>query len=263
MKAYLLGKLPRMLSTTLFHAMAQLGYEGLIICEPEDTYISLGYFDRAYELIDLKKCKDLGIGLIRRQTGGGAVLLSPGQVFYQLILPKGVVPFKVHDAYRKLSQPVIRAYARFGLEVEYKPINDLVVRVSQRKISGQGAGDIGKLFVFVGNILLRFDPDLMAELFNLPDKHTRERVKQSLWKNISWLERESGSSFSSEKIAETLLEEFSKDLDLEVCEEVPKTALELAEKLREEMTSEETILEDTGRRHDFIKIREGVYVQKH
>ncbi len=263
MKAYVLGKLPRMLSTTLFHAMAELGYEGLILCEPEDTYVSLGYFDRAYELIDLKKCKDLGIGIIRRQTGGGAVLLSPGQVFYQLILPKEIVPFKVEDAYRKLSQPVIKAYARLGLEVEYKPINDLVVKSSQRKISGQGAGDIGKFFVFVGNVLLRFDPELMAELFNLPNKYTREKVRQSLWENISWLERELCRTFSPKEVMEALLEEFSKDFNLEVCEEAPQDAIELAEKLREEMTSEETLLEDTGRRHDLIKIREGVYVLKH
>lgn len=262
MKAYLLGKLPRILSTTLFHAMALLGYEGLIICEPEDTYISLGYFDRAYELIDLKKCKDLGIGIIRRQTGGGAVLLSPGQIFYQLILPKEVVPFKVEDAYRKLSQPVIRAYARLGLEVEYKPINDLVVKSSQRKISGQGAGDIGKFFVFVGNILLRFDPDLMAELFNLPNKYTREKVRQSLWENISWLERELCRVFSPREVTEALLEEFSKDFSLEVCEEVPQEAIEFADRLREEMSSEETLFEDTGRRHHLIKIREGVYVPR-
>ncbi len=260
MKAYVLGKLPRMLSTTLFHAMAELGYEGLILCEPEDTYVSLGYFDRAQELIDLKRCKELGLGVIRRQVGGGAVLLAPGQVFYQLVLPKSLVPFKVEDAYRRLSQPVIKAYARLGLDVEYKPINDLVVRESQRKVSGQGAGDIGRLFVFVGNILLRFDPELMAELFNVPEPHTRERVRQSLWENIGWLERELGRSFDFQEVASVLLEEFSKDFELEPCTEAPWQALELAERLRKHMTSEETILEDTGRKHTAIKIREGVYV---
>ncbi|MFN3599601.1 MAG: biotin/lipoate A/B protein ligase family protein, partial [Aquificaceae bacterium] len=167
MKFYKLGKLPCMLSTTLFHAMAQLGYEGLILCEPKDTYISLGYFDKAEDIIDIKRCRELGIGIIRRQIGGGAVLLAPGQVFYQLLLSKSKVPFKIEEAYRKLSQPVIRAYKRLGIRVDYVPINDLVVRKSQRKISGQGSGDIGKLFVFVGNILIRFDPDLMAELFAL------------------------------------------------------------------------------------------------
>ncbi len=252
-----------MLSTTFFHAMAELGYEGLIICEPEDTYISLGYFDRAQDLIDLERCKELGIGVIRRQIGGGAVLLAPGQAFYQLILPKNLVPFKVEDAYKKLSQPVIRAYKRLGLEVEYKPINDLVVKKTQRKISGQGAGDIGKFFVFVGNILLRFDPDLMAELFNLPNQKVRNMVRQSLWENIGWLERELKRRFDFQEVAGVLLEEFSKEIDLEIKQKVPEDALELAEGLRKEMTSEETILEDTGRRHEAIKIREGVYVPRH
>ncbi|MEN3028635.1 MAG: biotin/lipoate A/B protein ligase family protein [Aquificaceae bacterium] len=263
MKVYLLGKLNRMLSTTLFHAMAELGHEALILCEPEDTYVSLGYFDRAEELIDLKRCRELGIGVIRRHIGGGAVLLSPGQVFYQLILSKKRVPFRIEDAYRMLSEPVIRTYARLGVEVEYRPVNDLLVRKSQKKISGQGAGDIGKLFVFVGNILLRFDPELMAELFALRDDAIRLRIKESLWENIGWLERELGRSLSFDEVARVLLEEFSKEFEFdEVCDSIPQDALELAEALKKNMTSKETLLEDTGRKHEVIKIREGVYVRR-
>ncbi|MFN3871173.1 MAG: biotin/lipoate A/B protein ligase family protein [Aquificaceae bacterium] len=261
MKVYRLGKVPRMLSTTLFHAMAQLGYEGLILCEPEDTYVSLGHFDKAEDIIDIKRCKELGIGIIRRQIGGGAVLLAPGQVFYQLLLSKNKVPFKIEEAYRKLSQPVIRAYKRLGIEVGYMPINDLVVKESQRKISGQGSGDIGRLFVFVGNVLMRFDPDLMAQLFALPES-LREKVRKSLWENIGWLERELNRNVDSQEVEEALLEEFSKDFSFKGYEKVPQEALELAQKLKEELTSEETIFEDTGRKHSSIKIREGVYIVK-
>jgi lipoate-protein ligase A len=262
MKVYVLGKVGDMLSTTLFHAMAKLGYAGLVLCEPEDSYISLGYFDDAKQIINFERCKELGLGIIRREIGGGTVLLAPGQVFYQLILPKSLVPFRVEDAYRKLSLPVIKTYRRLGLEVEYKPINDLVIAKSQRKISGQGAGDIGRFFVFVGNILVRFDPDLMAELFLLPHEALREEVRGSLWENIGWLERELGRSFSFEEVSGALLEEFVQEFEFDGYAEVPSDALELAEKLRIDMTSEETILEDTGRRHEAIKIREGVYVWK-
>ncbi|MCX8059603.1 MAG: lipoate--protein ligase family protein, partial [Aquificaceae bacterium] len=234
----------------------------LILCEPADTYLSLGYFDKAQELVDLERCKKLGIGVIRRRIGGGAVLLGPGQVFYQLLLSKREVPFRVEEAYRKLSLPVIRAYARLGLEVEYRPVNDLLVKKNQRKISGQGAGDIGNLFVFVGNVLLRFDPDMMAELFALPDAQLREEVRQSLWENIGWLERELSESLDSWQVMETLLEEFRKEWELEVHFCPPSEAVERAHALREEMTSLEQLLEDTGRSHTSIKIREGVYVRK-
>ncbi|RMH81028.1 MAG: lipoate--protein ligase family protein [Acidobacteria bacterium] len=255
------GKLDNMLSTTLFHAMAELGHTGLILCEPKDKYVSLGYFDNAEELIDLEKCKELGIGVIRRRIGGGAVLLAPGQVFYQLILPKNLVPFKVEDAYRKLSKPVIEAYRRLGLEVEYKPINDLVVKAARRKISGQGAGDIGRNFVFVGNILLKFEPELMAEVLKVPKESFRELLKKSLWENIGWLEREIGTAHEFEEVAHVLFESFSKELPLEGMAQLPEDAFELAQKLKEEMTSEESIREETPRRHPFIKIREGVYVR--
>lgn len=260
MKVYVLGKVGDMLSTTLFHAMAKLGYAGLVLCEPEDSYISLGYFDDAKQIINFERCKELGLGIIRREIGGGTVLLAPGQVFYQLILPKSLVPFRVEDAYRKLSLPVIKTYRRLGLEVEYKPINDLVVAKSQRKISGQGAGDIGKFFVFVGNILVRFDPDLMVEVLRL-DEEKKRLVRESMRENISWLERELNKSFSFQEVASLLTEEFSKELPFSGFSEVPAEALSLAQRLKEEMTSLRVLTEDTGRVHSYLKIREGIYVK--
>ncbi|RUM31285.1 MAG: lipoate--protein ligase family protein, partial [Aquifex sp.] len=95
MKIYKAGKLDNLLSITLFHAMARLGYEGLIITTPSETYASVGYFDKTQEILDLEKCRKLGIPVIRREVGGGAVLLHENQVFYQLILKKDKVPFKV------------------------------------------------------------------------------------------------------------------------------------------------------------------------
>jgi len=58
-----------------------------------------------------------------------------------------------------------------------------------------------------------------------------------------------------------LLEEFSRLIDFEGEDELPAEALSLADRIREELASEETLYEDTGRRHTFIKIREGVYLR--
>ncbi|MFN3599563.1 MAG: lipoate--protein ligase family protein, partial [Aquificaceae bacterium] len=93
-------------------------------------------------------------------------------------------------------------------------------------------------------------------------KSLREKVRKSLWENIGWLERELNKKVDSQEVEETLLEEFSKDFNFEGYAEVPQDAFELAQKLKEDMTSQETIFEDTGRRHSSIKIREGVYVLK-
>ena len=263
MKIYRAGRLDNLRSITLFHAMARLGYEGLIVTSPAETYISVGYFDRTEEIIDLERCRRKGIPVIRREVGGGAVLLDENQVFYQLILRRnqGKLPFKIEEAYRKFSQPVINTYRRLGVETEYRPINDIVVKESKRKISGQGAADIGESFVFVGGLLLRFNTRLMSELFRVPEEKFRDKLYKSLEENISWVERETGRLPSYEEVEEVLVEEFSKVVDFEGEGELPPEAVSLADKLKEEFTSEEVLSEDTGRKHRAIKIKEGVFVR--
>ncbi len=259
MKVYLLDNQENLRSITLFHAMARLGYTGLIITQPAQTFVSLGMLDNLSQIVDYEACRELNIPIIRRETGGGTVLLSQGQVFYQLVLPKGVVPFKVTDAYSLLSQPVIRVYRRLGLTAQFRPINDILV--DGKKISGQGSGDIGRCFVFVGNILIEFDTELMAKVFKLPSPHLRHAVKEALDENITWLKRYIKDPITFEEIAHLLVEEFSKDLPLDGISQVPSDALELADQLKEELTSYECLFEDTGKRHNLIKIREGVFLK--
>ncbi|HID65431.1 MAG TPA: lipoate--protein ligase family protein [Aquificaceae bacterium] len=259
MKIYRAGKQGNLRSITLFHAMARLGYEGLIITTPTDTYVSVGYFDKTDEIIDVKRCKELCIPVIRREVGGGAVLLHEDQVFYQLIINKKRVPFKVIDAYQKFSKPVVEVYRKLGVEVEYKPVNDLVVAKNKKKISGQGAADIEDSFVFVGGILLRFNTKLMAELFKVPEEKFRDKIYKNLEENITWVKRETGRLPSYEEVEELLIKEFSKIIDFKGEAEVPKEAIELADRLKDEFTSKEVLFEDTGRKHRAIKLREGVY----
>ncbi len=263
MKIYLAGKQPNLRSITLFHAMARLGYEGLIITSPTETYVSVGYFDKTEEIIDLQKCREKGIPVIRREVGGGAVLLNGDQVFYQLILKRGSgkLPFRIEEAYRKFSVPVIETYRRLGVETEYRPINDIVVKKNKKKISGQGAADIEDSFVFVGGLLLRFNTKLMSEIFRVPEEKFRDKLYKSLEENISWVERETGRMPSYEEVESLLVEEFSKIIDFEGFGEIPPEAVSLADELKEEFTSEEALLEDTGRKHRAIKIKEGVFVR--
>ena len=263
MKIYRAGRQSNLRSITLFHAMARLGYEGLIITSPAETFVSVGYFDRTQDIVDVERCRERGIPIFRREVGGGAVLLDENQVFYQLVIKRnsGKLPFKIEEAYKKFSVPVIETYRRLGVETEYRPINDIVVKSSKKKISGQGAADIGDSFVFVGGILLKFNTRLMSELFRVPEEKFRDKLYRSLEENISWVERETGKLPSYEEVEEILIEEFSKLFDFEGESEIPPEAVSLADELKEEFTSEEVLFEDTGRRHRAIKIREGVFMR--
>ena len=92
--------------------------------------------------------------------------------------------------YRKFLQPVIDVYRRLGIEAQYKPINDVIV--GTRKISGTGAAEIGDCIVFVGNLILDFNYDMMCRILKVPDEKFRDKVHKTLLENLSTIRRELG-----------------------------------------------------------------------
>ena len=247
---------------TVFHALARLGIEGLVLVEPDRHFICLGYFDDARAMVDFEFCANNDIPVMRREVGGGVVLLGPGQPFYQLIIKRGDprMPLSVGEAYRKFSLAPIAALRRLGVEVFYKPINDLVT-AEGRKISGQGAADIGPCFVYVGNILLNFDPWLMSRCIKVPEEKFRDRLCQSMEQNLTWVGRELGALPRSEEVERIVKEEFEHLLGPLEDDEIPLEVWEHADSLARHFTSKEFVFMETPRRHSAIKVKEGIYLR--
>lgn len=251
---------PGILPILYFHAMARLGIEGLVLTEPLTPFISIGAFDNAPRIIDLAYCARAGLPVMRRETGGGPVLLAPGQVFYNLVVRRDRqrVPGVVAQAYRHLSAAPIAAYREFGIEARYRPINDLVTSAG-RKIAGQGAADIDGHFCFVGSMLRYFDVDLMCAALRLPAP-VRARVRAVMDANMSWIERETGRRPDSGAVAQALARGFRALLGPLPEAPLPAEVLALARELEAEMSGPAALQLETRRRHPAVKIREGVYV---
>jgi lipoate-protein ligase A len=74
-----LGKLPEQQSMPIFHVLARMGIESLVIVSPRSSLVSIGYFQDAEQEVDLKYCKGSGIPFMRRE--GNRV---PGSRFRRL-----------------------------------------------------------------------------------------------------------------------------------------------------------------------------------
>ncbi len=186
--------------------------------------------------------------------------MDKDQVFYQVVLKRNnpLLPRVVKNAYRKFSHAPIESFRQLGVAVEYRPINDLLVSSSQAKISGQGAGVIEDSFVFAGNILLDFNYKLMTDVVKIPKKR-RELLLDSLKKGITSLKRELGAKPEKGEVESVLAENFLKSYP-ELHEAViPDELFELSRRFSEIMTSDNYVYEETGRVHNKIKIREGVF----
>lgn len=244
---------------TYFHALARLGLDGLVLVEPKQQFVSVGFFDDTDAAVDVDACLRRGLPVVRREIGGGPVLLGPGQVFYHLVLPRDhpALPANLGDMYRILSAPVIEAYRSFGVEVAFRPINDLVTREG-RKITGQGAADIEDRFCFVGAVLRHFDGALMASVLRVPDEKLRNQLHRAIDDNVSSILRETGIEPSTNAVIAALADAFAGIFGPLQPRPIPPRVHRLAVQMASQLQSPDVLFAPRSRRHTTTKIREGV-----
>ncbi len=209
-----LGKVSWQTSQLLYHALAYSGREALVLLSPSTPYVCLGFHQDAATEVDLEFCRTRGIPVFRREVGGGAVYLDGDQFFFQLILKQdnSLIPARKQAFFEKFLQPVVRTYQRIGIPATYKSVNDVLA--DGRKISGAGVGEIGKSVVFVGNLILDFDYEMMSKVLKVPDEKFRDKIHKTLRENLTTIRQELGfdkaAAWDEESLNGLLRQEFGK-----------------------------------------------------
>ena len=229
------GKLPHQESMLIFHALARLGMESLVVVSPLAPIASVGYF-QDIAIVDLDYCARRSIALMRREVGGGLTYLDENQIFYQVVVKKDnpMVCRNIEALYRKFSEPPINTYAEFGIPTRFKPINDIITEKG-KKIAGEGAADIGDCLVFVGGILLDFDYDTMSHLFRVESESHRATIARTLRENLTTMRDELGRIPEREEVERSLIRHFSRvlpslqraEIDDEIRQAIEKTSKEI------------------------------------
>ncbi len=186
----------------------------LIICWPAKPLVSLGHFQEIEEDIDTKFCRENNIVFTRRVIGGGGVYLDDGQMFYQLVgrIDSPTTPKKIDDYYRKFLAAPVQAYQNLGIDAEFKPVNDLIV--NGKKISGNGAGDVGDARILTGNLIFDFNFDMMVRVLKVPNEKFRDKISQSLRERMTTILLETGSMPDRNEVKEDLVRSYEETLDI-------------------------------------------------
>ena len=261
MDLYLLGSVNWWDSQCIYHALAEMGREGIIICYPDRPYICLGIHDDLEWEIDQSYCDRTGLPILRRETGGGTVYLDDRQLFYQIVLRKDRrgLPLRRQKFYKQALAPAISVYQQLGMPVQYKKPADLVCNGA--KCSGNGAGDIGQGAAFVGNILFDFDYEAMANALKVPDEVYRRLLKESMQVNLCTLADYLRDLPSMDQVSAMLVQEFAKDFGELHQVSVDEALQEKAEEYHKQLTDPEW-LALPGRRPGSrqVKIAEKIYL---
>ena len=245
----------------IFHALARMGIESLVIVSPKIPLVSIGYFQDAEQEVDLKYCRESGIPFMRREVGGGATYLDENQIFYQLIWKKDnqKFPRAIDEIYPWFTQAPVETYRAFGIEVEFRVVNDIITKAG-RKIAGEGGGNIGDCMVFVGGILLDFNYQAMCRILKVPHEKFRDKIYKTMEENLTTMKKELGMTPPREEVVSVLREKFEKTVGKLTPASLNPEILEKMRQIEAWMTSKEFLLKKTPRIPGGVKIREGVEV---
>ncbi len=263
MELFNLGKIAWQETQLIYHALAELNREALSLVSPASPYVCIGFHQDVTQEVDLEFCRQNEIPVFRRKVGGGAVYLDGEQLFFHLILHKNnaAIPLKKETFYKKFLKPVVDVYRHIGIAAEYKPVNDVIVET--RKISGTGVGEIGDCVVFVGNLIVDFNYDMMARVLKVPDEKFRDKVHKTLKENLSTIRRELGAEQAAQwkeiTLNQLMAQEFQKIVGPLTPSSPDEELRSKMDEIGQKMMTDEWLLQSGRKRvgRD-IKIRAGV-----
>ncbi|GAF78216.1 unnamed protein product, partial [marine sediment metagenome] len=212
--------LPGSESQTVYHTvgLAMERYDDIentiIICWPEDPAVCVGYHQIIEEEVDTEYCKKNNIPIVRRPLGGGAVYLDSGQLFYQVIgrLDSKKLPQNVAKLYEKVLQAPIETYRAIGINAEYAPVND--IQADGKKISGNGAAEVGGGRILTGNLIFDFNFDEMVKILKVPNEKFRDKIASSLRERLGTIKGFLENPPDKQAVKKILIENFEKMLDV-------------------------------------------------
>jgi len=205
-----MGQIPGWQTQAVYHTVAELMTEDtpdtIIISQPSDTYVCLGYHQQLDHVFDQQTCEEKEIPILRRKVGGGGTYLDPNQLFYQCVFHKSRVPTNSDKVYEMMLTPVVNTLKHF-FDVKAELVGSHEVEMNGKRVAGIGGGQMGEASIVVGNILFDFDFDTMASVWNVPNESFRELAKEAMKDHIITLD-DIGSMVKMDKLADQLIEEY-------------------------------------------------------
>ncbi|NHJ49202.1 MAG: hypothetical protein FK733_15545 [Asgard group archaeon] len=258
-----LDGLPGIETQTIYHTLglAMEKYDDIentiVLCWPEDPVVCVGYHQIIEEEVDTDYCQKNNLPIVRRPLGGGAVYLDSGQLFYQIIgkLDNKKLPRKVSSFYETILKAPIKTYQEIGINAKYAPVND--IEADGKKISGNGAAEVGGARILTGNLIFDFNFDEMVKILKVPNEKFRDKIASSLKERLGTIKGFLGELPDRQKVKDILIKNFEEALDIKLRREkslLPKEQ-EIDQELLKQYLSDEWLNLIEHRRSELMQKR--------
>jgi len=209
--------------------------------------VSLGYFQDLQKEIDVDTCKDMGIDIVRRPTGGKAVLHDK-ELTYSFIIREShpLVNNSILETYKKISGGMIRGLSYLGIKAELVPLREKLrsaslsngnkseirhsdfksicfsvpsqyeVQVESKKIVGSAQVRKKEIVLQHGSLLIELEKDKLFSVFNFPSAQIRDRLKTRF--NATSLEEILKKKINFSELSEILPRGFEEEFGVKLTE---------------------------------------------
>jgi lipoyl(octanoyl) transferase len=197
--------------------------------------VSLGYFQAAREEVNIEACRACSVDVVRRPTGGKAVL-HENDLTYAVIASdhNPLFPRDILGTYKVISSCIAQGLSELGIEAEMEDSgrsyrNDSLkaacfsspsryeLLAKNKKICGSAQLRSKGIFLQHGSILLDFDPAKTCALL-LPEEGDRSRQTAKLRSSVTSIYEQVGAPVPVEDICHIIKKSFEKMLDINLVE---------------------------------------------
>jgi len=191
--------------------------------------LSVGYAQDLSKEIETGRCRELNIPVVRRPTGGRA-LLHYQEVTYSLIapIPHSEFPSSLLGTYRKIAQALLAGLGHVGVQgAALAPVRghsrtgdsfrspSCLASLNHGEIEVQGAKLIGsaqrrakRAFLQHGSILIHCERALMHSLLKFSSANSRSNSVETLKQKVTTLSECLGREISFKEVAQAILKGF-------------------------------------------------------
>ena len=170
--------------------------------------VLVGYNQCVEDEVKVGFCRDNGIPINRRITGGGTILMEPSTVGWEIVASKDMLPGSSIEAiYKFLCDGCVNALKMLGVNAAFRPHND--IEINGRKISGTAGTEYEKIFLFHGTVLVDFGIELMLNALNTPLEKLQDKGISTMRERLTWLSREMTNVPDADTIIDALIKSFS------------------------------------------------------
>jgi lipoate-protein ligase A len=196
------GTVPWIASQSVHHAVARVFGDStpdtLVIVRSDSPYLCVGRH-AVGAAVSRHRARRSALPVVRRELGGGTVLITPEQTFFVLVAHRRRLRLPDPSAVAWFLGGGAAAYRRLGVAALVAPPAD--IRSGDCKLSGSGAATIGEASVIGANVIHDFDAAAFVEVLALPSAATRRLLACETLAQMGSVRHLTGAPATGDRVA--------------------------------------------------------------